>query len=153
MPELLRKIEADYISAYKARREVEVAVLRMLKTALKNMQVDLGREPEDHEVLDAIMRQVKQRKESIEQFRAAGRTELADREQAELEALAAYLPTPLTPEQTSALVDAVIAELGAAGMQDMGRVMGAINASHKGRVDGKALAALVRARLGAGPKA
>jgi hypothetical protein len=153
MPALLKKIETDYISAYKARREIEVAVLRMLKTALKNMQVDLGREPEDTEVLDAVMRQVKQRKESIEQFRAAGRADLADREQAELEVLDTYLPTPLTPEETAALVDSVVADLGAAGMQDMGRVMGAITASHKGRVDGKALAALVRARLGAGAKA
>lgn len=153
MPALLKKIETDYISAYKARREIEVAVLRMLKTALKNMQVDLGREPEDTEVLDAVMRQVKQRKESIAQFRAAGRADLADREQAELEVLDTYLPTPLTPEETAALVDSVVADLGAAGMQDMGRVMGAITASHKGRVDGKALAALVRARLGAGAKA
>jgi len=149
MPTLLKKIETDYLSAYKARRETEVAVLRMLKAALKNMQVDLGREPEDAEVLDAVMRQVKQRKESIAQFRAADRHDLADREQAELELLGAYLPTPLSPEETAALVDATVAELGAAGLGDMGRVMGAITASHKGRVDGKALAALVRARLGA----
>lgn len=153
MPTLLKKIETDYLSAYKARREIEVAVLRMLKTALKNMQVDLGREPGDAEVLDAVMRQVKQRKESIEQFRAAARHDLADREQAELEVLRTYLPEPLTSEETAALVDAVVADLGATGQGDMGRVMGAITASHKGRVDGKALAALVRARLGAGPKA
>ncbi len=149
MSALQSRIEGDFIAAYKAKREIEVSVLRMLKTALKNLAVELRREPEDGEVLETVLRQVKQRKESIEQFRAAGREDLAAREEAELAVLGGYLPEPLTAEQTEALVDATIAELGAAGMKDMGRVMGAITAAYKGRVDGKALSALVRAKLGA----
>jgi len=149
MSNLLKKIDGDYITAYKAKREIEVAVLRMLKAALKNMQIELRRDPDDGEVLEAVMRQVKQRKESIEQFRAAAREELATREEAELEILVTYLPEPLTPEETEALVDATIADIGAAGMKDMGRVMGSITAAYKGRVDGKALSSLVRAKLGA----
>lgn len=148
MSTLLSRIEKDYIAAYKAKRETDVAVLRMLKTALKNLQVELGREPDDDEVLDAVMRQVKQRKESVAQFREAGRDELADREEAEIEVLAGYMPEPLTPEETEALVESTIADLGAEGIKDMGRVMGAITAGYKGRVDGKAVSALVRSKLG-----
>lgn len=147
MGTLLQKIESDFIAAYKARREVEVGVLRMLKTAVKNRQVELGREPDDGETLEIVGRQLKQRKESIEQFRSAGREDLASKEESEMEFLACYMPEPLTPEETEALVEAAIAELSAQGMKDMGRVMGAITSSHKGRVDGKALAALVRSKL------
>ncbi|WP_461209387.1 GatB/YqeY domain-containing protein [Desulfocurvus sp. DL9XJH121] len=147
MGTLLKTIESDFITAYKAGREVEVGVLRMLKTAVKNRQVELGAEPDDAEVLDLVGKQLKQRRESIEQFRAANREDLASKEEAEVEFLARYMPEPLTPEETEALVKATIAELSAEGMKDMGRVMGAINATHKGRVDGKALAALVRSKL------
>ena len=147
MGTLLKKIEADFLVAYKAKSEVEVGVLRMLKTAVKNRQVELGAEPDDAEVLDLVAKQLKQRKESIDQFSKAGRDDLASKEEAEVEFLARYMPEPLTAEETEALVDATIAELGAEGMKDMGRVMGAITASHKGRVDGKALSVLVRTKL------
>lgn len=147
MGTLLKKIEADFIAAYKAKQKVEVGVMRMLKTALKNQQVELGREPKDDEVLDIVGKQLKQRKESIDQFTKAGREDLAAKEQAEVEFLARYMPEPLTAEETEALVDSTIAELGAEGMKDMGRVMGAITSAYKGRVDGKALSALVRNKL------
>lgn len=147
MGTLLKKIEADFIAAYKAKQEVEVGVLRMLKTAIKNLQVELGREPEDDEVLDVVGKQLKQRKESIDQFSKAGRDDLAAKEEAEIEFLARYMPDPLSAEETEALVDSTIAELGAEGMKDMGRVMGAITSAYKGRVDGKALSTLVRTKL------
>lgn len=147
MDTLLKKIEKDYIAAYKAKLEVEVLVLRALKTAAKNQQVELQRELSDDEVLDIVGKQLKQRKESIDQFQKAGRDELAAKEQAELEILQRYMPEPLSEEELEALVDTTIADLGAEGMQDMGKVMGAITSAYKGRVDGKALSGLVRSKL------
>lgn len=149
MGNLRQQIESDFIAAYKAKDEVRVTVLRMLKTAIKNRQVELKGEPGDDEVLDLVARQLKQRKESIDQFRAAGRDDLAVKEEAEEVILREYMPEPLSAEEVEALVDATIAELGAEGMKDMGRVMGVITSAHKGRVDGKALSTLVRSKLGA----
>jgi len=145
---LQEQIEKDFLVAYKAKEEVRVAVLRMLKTAAKNRQVELMRPLADEEVLEVIARQVKQRQESIDQFRQAGRDEMADREQAEMVCLQGYLPTQLTPEETSAAVDAAIAETGAASAKEMGKVMQAVMARHKGVIDGKVVSELVRQRLG-----
>ncbi|MGE4298597.1 MAG: GatB/YqeY domain-containing protein [Desulfovibrionaceae bacterium] len=146
---LLSQIESDFVAAYKAKDQVKVGVLRMLKTAAKNKQVELMRPLDDGDAMDMLAKQAKQRQESIDQFRAAGRDDLADKEAAELVVILAYLPQPLSSQELEAAVDAAIAEQGAKGMQDMGKVMQAIMAAHKGRVDGKALSALVRARLSA----
>lgn len=144
---LSERIEKDYVSAYKAKDAVRLGVLRMLKTAAKNLQVELMRPVTEAELLDVVLKQAKQRQDSIEQFTAANRTDLADKEQAELVILREYLPTPLEGDELAAAIDAAIAETGAKGPQDMGRVMQAIMNAHKGRVDGKALSATVRARL------
>lgn len=141
------RIEKEFLAAYKAHDEVRVAVLRMLKTAIKNRQVELLRPLSDDEVLEVIARQVKQRQESVDQFRQAGREEMARREEAEMLELRAYLPAQLSAEETAAAVDAAIAATGAAAMKDMGRVMQALMAAHKGRIDGKAAGELVKARL------
>jgi uncharacterized protein YqeY len=145
---LQEQFEKDFLAAYKAKEEVRVAVLRMLKTAAKNRQVELLRPLTDEETLEVIARQVKQRQESIEQFRLAGRGEMAEREAAEMAVLKAYLPTQLTLEETSAAVDAAIAETGASSAKEMGKVMQAVMARHKGRIDGKAVSELVKQRLG-----
>ena len=144
---LSERIEKDYVAAFKAKKTDEVAVLRMLKAAVKNKQVELRRELADNEVLDVVARQVKQRQESIDQFRAANRNDLAEIEERELLVLRSYLPTPLSPEELEKAVVSTIQALGASGMQDMGKVMGAILGEFAGRVDGKELSALVRARL------
>ena len=144
---LSERIEKDYVTAFKAKKTDEVAVLRMLKAAVKNKQVELRRELADNEVLDVVARQVKQRQESIDQFRAANRNDLAEIEERELLVLRSYLPTPLSPEELEKAVVSTIQALGASGMQDMGKVMGAILGEFAGRVDGKELSALVRARL------
>jgi len=141
------RIEKEFLAAYKAHDEVRVAVLRMLKTAIKNRQVELLRPLADEEVLEVIARQVKQRQESVDQFRQAGREEMARREEAEMLVLRAYLPAQLSAEETAAAVDEAIATTGAAAMKDMGRVMQALMAAHKGRIDGKAAGELVKARL------
>jgi uncharacterized protein YqeY len=144
---LPQRIEKDYISAFKAKKTDEVAVLRMLKAAVKNKQVELLRELTENEILDVVSKQVKQRLESIEQFRAANRADLAEIEERELAILRAYLPTALSSEDVAAAVDSTIQALGASGMKDMGKVMNAILGEHAGRVDGKELSALVRAKL------
>ena len=144
---LLSRIEQDYITAYKAHEELRVAVLRLLKTAAKNRQVELMRELTDDDVLDVIGKQAKQRQDSIEQYKAAHRDDLAAREAAELDILRVYLPSPLSSEELDAAIDAAIAETGVSGMAGMGRVMSSLLAACKGRVDGKTASAAVRARL------
>lgn len=144
---LLATVEADYITAYKAKDEVKVAVLRLLKTAIKNMSVELRAEPDDAQVLDLIAKQVKQRKESIEQFTKAGRSDLAGREQLELEALSEYMPAQLTDQELVAAIEDIAATFGASSMADMGKVMGELNSRYKGRVDGKKASGLVRSKL------
>lgn len=140
-------VEQDYLVAYKARENQRVGVLRLLKTAAKNRQVELMRPLTDDEMLDVIQKQAKQRQDSIEQFAAAGRTDLADREAAELEILRGYLPAQLSPAELEAAVEAAVGETGADGMAAMGKVMTALMATCKGRVDGKAASDAVRARL------
>jgi uncharacterized protein YqeY len=144
---LSERIEKDYVTAFKAKKTDEVAVLRMLKAAVKNKQVELRRELADNEILDVVAKQVKQRQESIDQFRAAGRIDLSEIEERELLILRAYLPTALSPAQLEEAVNMTIQTLGASGMKDMGKVMNAILGEHAGRVDGKELSALVRAKL------
>ena len=144
---LSERIEKDYVAAFKAKRTDEVAVLRMLKAAVKNKQVELRRELADNEILDVVAKQVKQRQESIDQFRAAGRIDLAEIEERELLILRTYLPTALSPAELEEAVTTTIQTLGASGMKEMGRVMNAILGEYAGRIDGKELSALVRAKL------
>jgi len=107
------------------------------------------RPPTDEEVLAVVAKQVKQRQESVEQFTAAGRSELAAKEAAEQAVLESYLPARLGDAELAALVDEVIAATGATGMKDMGKVMPAALAKAAGRADGKLLSQLVKARLSA----
>ncbi len=144
---LFAKIEKDFLSAYKAKESEKVAVLRMLKAAIKNFQIDAGREIQDEDVLALILKQAKQRKESITQFAQAGRNDLKEQEERELCILQAYLPAPLSPEEIEAAVVQAITETGASSPADMGKVMQAILSRFQGRVDGKTVSSLVRQRL------
>ncbi len=144
---LSERIEADYLAAYKGKDAVLLGVLRLLKTAAKNLQVELRRPPEEAELLDLVVKQCKQRQDSIEQFSQAGRNDLADKERAELEALRRYLPEPLEGEALKEAARKAVAELGAAGPKDMGRVIQHIMTAYKGRVDGKVVSAVVKEAL------
>ncbi len=147
---LNERIEKEYIAAYKAKEQLKLDVLRLLKTAAKNVLVEQRRSSgslDDNEMMDVILRQAKQRQDSITQYREAGRDDLADREAAELEVLQEYLPTMLTEDELQAVITKAIADTEAKTPQDMGKVMNAIMAEYKGRVDGKALSAKVRASL------
>jgi len=144
---LTARIDSDCLVAMKAREAVRLSVLRMLKTAAKLRQVELGRPLTDEEMLDVIARQVKQRRESMTQFAAAGRTDLVAKEEREMEVLVTYLPAPLSDAELAVAVDAVVAELDARSLKDMGRVVQSVLAAHKGRADGKRVSDAVRARL------
>lgn len=147
MSDLANKIESDFIAAYKSKEAEKVAVLRMLKAAIKNKQVDLRREPDDAEVLGILTSQLKQRQESHDQFKAGGRDEAAAKELREARIIEEYLPPAMSDEELQAIVEKAVDELGADGMKDMGRVMQKIMPECKGRVDGKKVSEAVRARL------
>ena len=147
---LTTRIEQDYIAAYKAKDALRLTVLRLLKTAVKNRLVDLcrpGGTLDDAEMLDLIIKEGKQRQDSIEQFTAANRPDLAEKEAAELSILKDYLPEPLSEEELAAAIDAAIAALGVTNMSGMGKVIQSVMGDYKGRVDGKAVSAAVKARL------
>jgi len=144
---LTTRIESDYLSAMKARQELTVSVLRMLKAAAKLRQVELRRPLTDDEFLDVVAKQVKQRRESIALFAKANRVDLVEKEERELAVLAVYLPAPLTDAELDAAVVAAVAELSARSMKDMGRVVQSVLAAYKGRVDGKRVSDAVKARL------
>lgn len=141
------QLEQDYITAYKARDTVRLNVLRLLKTAIKNFQVEHLRPPTEGDTLDIIARQCKQRQDSIEQFTAAGRQELADKESAEMRVLLSYMPARFSDEELAAVIAETVSAVNAAGMKDMGRVMQALTAAHKGRFDGKTASEAVKAAL------
>lgn len=144
---IAEQIDKDYIQAYKAKDQVKLGTLRLLKTAAKNRQVELMRPLEDDDYMDVILREVKQRQDSIEQYNAANRPDLAEKEAAEAAVLQGYLPAQLSEEELAEVVEKTVAPLLDGGMKNMGRAISAIMAEYKGRVDGKAVSAAVKARL------
>lgn len=144
---LTERIEKDFILAYKNKETLKVAVLRMTKAALKNKQVELKKNLSDAEALDVLIREVKQRQESIRQFTQAGRDDLSLKEQNELEIIKSYLPSPLTPDEMRQIASEVITELGVSDARGMGLVMKTITQRYPGRTDGRELSAIVRELL------
>lgn len=144
---LTERLEQDYVVAYKAKDSVRLGVLRLLKTALKNFQVQHLRVPSDDDVLDLIAKQCKQRQDSIEQFTAAGRQELADKEAAEMAVLREYMPPRLEGAELESAISQAIAATGATGLKETGKVMQALMAAHKGQIDGKTASDAVKAAL------
>lgn len=144
------RITRDIAEAMKARDQARLSALRMTKAALMNAAVAKGRDLEDAEAQQVLASLIKQRKDSIDQFRGAGRTDLVDKETAELAVLEGYAPPAAGPAEVERAVDAAIAETGATSARDMGKVMKAALAALAGRsVDGKAVNELVRKKLSA----
>ncbi|HWB60872.1 MAG TPA: GatB/YqeY domain-containing protein [Chthoniobacteraceae bacterium] len=144
------QIDHDLKEAMKARQAERLAVLRMLKTALKNTAIEksgIDAVLDDAEAQAVVRRQVKQRHDSIEGFEKGGRPELAAKEKAEIEVLNAYLPKQLSAEELSALVKAAIAEAGATSKAQMGAVMKVAQAKAAGRADGRVLSQEVQKQL------
>ena len=147
---LEQQLSADIATAMKAKDAARLTPLRMLKAALMNKSVEKNRALELSEELQVVSTLVKQRRDSIEQFTSGGRTDLADKERAEITVLETYLPPSVSAEEVDQAVAQAVAETGASGPKDMGRVMKAVMAALAGKtVDGKTVNERVRARLNA----
>jgi uncharacterized protein len=146
---LREKIATDMRDAMKAREQARVATLRMLMAAVKNAEVEKLHELSDDEVLEVVAREAKRRRESIDAFEKGGRSDLVEKETAELNVLEAYLPAKLSDEQLVELVDEAVAETGATTPKQMGEVMKALMPKIRGRADGAQVSALVKSKLGA----
>ena len=143
------KIQAELVSAMKNHQENTVAALRSLKTAIMETRTAPNgkKDLEDSDIVKIIQRLVKQRKESMDIYSQAGRDELADKEQQEMFALMNYLPKMLTESEVEDIVAKTIADLGATSMKDMGKVMGFINKTYAGQVDGAMVSRIVKSKL------
>jgi uncharacterized protein YqeY len=142
------RIESAMRDAMRARDERRTSTLRLAMAAAHNRQIELGRALTDEDTVDVLSRQVKQRRESIEQFRAGGREAMAAAEEAEAAILAEFMPQQLSAEDLEGIVRDAIAETGASSPADMGRVMGRVVAQTRGRADGKLVSEIVRRQLG-----
>jgi uncharacterized protein YqeY len=145
---LEQRLTGDIGAAMKAKETLRLSALRMLKAALMNKSVEKGRALESGEELQVVSSLVKQRRDSIEQFTAGGRTDLAEKERAEIVVLEGYLPPAVSREEIDRAVVTAIAETSASGPKDIGKVMKAVMAAFPGKtVDGKTVNEVVRARL------
>jgi uncharacterized protein YqeY len=146
---LVEQIAKDMTAAMKAREAGTLSALRMVKAALMNGEVAKGRPLEEPEAQQVLASLIKQRRDSIDQFKAAGRTDLVEKETSELAILERYAPPAMSAQDLEQAVDAAITETGATSAKDMGRVMKAVMSALAGRtVDGKTVNELVRKRLG-----
>lgn len=140
MKDALRQKDRDRLSA-----------IRMLRAAIQNADIDAGRSLDDQEVMEVLARELKMRRESLAEFQRAGRTDQAAQLERQIQVVQEYLPEPLSEEEIAQLARRVMAEVGAAGPQDMGKVMGKIMPLVRGRADGNVVSRIVRAELtGAG---
>ncbi len=144
---LLDDIDHCFKTALKNQDRLELSTLRLLKTALKNRQVQEKRSLTEAEVVGVITSQVKQRRDSVEEFKRAGRSDLAQQEEEELRFLLSFLPQQLAPEEIRRQLEEIISELQASGPGDLGRVMKAAMVRLAGRADGKVVNAIVRELL------
>lgn len=148
MASLKERIDSELKEAMRSKDELGTSVLRMLKSAVKYKEVEPGGHPlEDAGVLAVIQTLIKQRRDSVEQFRAGGRPELADKEEREIARLQSYLPAQLSPDELRAEVRAAVAQVGAKGPKDMGAVMRELMPRVSGRAEGKAVSDAVKAEL------
>ena len=145
---LLERLTDDMKTAMKAGDKDTLGVVRRAIAAMQNARIEKREDLDEQEEIKVIRSIAKQHKESIEQFRAAGREDLATKEEAELEILSTYLPAEMDQAQLEALVDAAIAESGASSMKDMGGVIKIVMAKAQGQAEGGAVSALVKGKLG-----
>ena len=145
---LREQIDTDIKSALKGGAKEKVSTLRMLSAALKNRQIDKRGPLTEEEVLEAVRSLIKQRRDSVEQFTKGGRQDLVDQESAEIAFLEVYLPQQLSREELERLVREAVAQSGAQGSKDMGKVMKTLIPMVGGRADGKLVSELVKSALG-----
>ena len=146
---LKEKVDQEMIRALKTKDKTRLSALRMLKSGLHNREIDLKRELGEAEFLQLVASMVKQRKDSIEQFEKGGRTDLVEKETAELKVIEEFLPSQLSEADLDAAITTAIGEVGATGIRDMGKVMKVLMPKVTGRADGKVVGDKVKARLSA----
>jgi len=147
MADTMEQLTADMKAAMKARETERLGTIRMLRSSLKNEQINLGRELTDDDVVGVLSSEAKKRREAAEAYREGGRDELADKEEAELAVIEEYLPKQLSDDEIAELVDEVMAETGAETKGDMGKVMGSIMPRVKGKADGNKVREIVMSKL------
>jgi uncharacterized protein YqeY len=144
---LKSRIQDDVKAAMKAKEKARLATLRLISAAIKQREVDERIELDDAQVVAVLEKMIKQRRDSIEQYTRAGRQELADQEQAEIAIIETYMPEGLSDEEVAAMIEAAIGESGAAGIRDMGKVMGLLKPKMQGRADMGKVSGLVKQKL------
>ena len=144
---LKEQLTEEMKTAAKAKDKLKLSTIRMVRAEIKNKEIALRHDLSDEEILKLLGTMVKQRKDSISQFKKGGREDLAAKEEQELKILAAYLPEPMSAVEIEALVKTVIAETGATGKKDMGKVMQAVMARVAGRADGREVNRMVSSLL------
>jgi len=144
---LIERIYADYNNALKSGDKIRVSILRVIRSSLKNREIDKGAPLSDDDVISVLKTLQKRAQESIDQFTSGGREDLAEKEKAELAIISEYLPKQLSEDELRDLIKKTIEEVSAKGVGDIGKVMKAIMSSHKGSVDGKLANKLVREML------
>jgi uncharacterized protein YqeY len=143
----LEQLDQDMKLALKNKEKTKLSTIRLLKTSIKKVEIDKRRPLTDEEVLEVIMREVKQRQDSLAEYEKAGREDLVKKEKEEMGILQSYLPEQMSEEELRSLVQQVIQEVGATSKADMGKVMGAIMPKVKGRADGRLVNRLVTEAL------
>jgi len=134
-------------AAMKARDDLRLSAVRMIRSMVKNREIDQKKELNDQEIIEVISTLVKQRRESIRMYREGNRPDLVEKEEAELAVLLGFLPVQLSAQEIEALVEQIIAETGAQGAKDMGRVMKALTPLTAGKADGKTVSETVKRKL------
>jgi uncharacterized protein YqeY len=141
------KLNEEMVGATKARDKIRLSAIRMLKTALHNKEINLMRPLNESEVLQVLSSMIKQRKDSIEQFANGGRTDLVEKEEAELKVVQEFMPAQISEEEVDALIKKTIEEAGAVSVKDMGKVMKILMPKLTGVADGKIVGEKVKAFL------
>lgn len=145
--DLSQRLNEDMKQAMKSQNKFKLSTIRMIRSAVKNVEIDLKRTLNDDEVLDILSREIKQRKDALQEFEKANRVDLADNVKAEIDILSEYLPAQLSEEEIKAIVQGTIQETGTSSKSDMGKVMAALMPKVKGRADGKLVNAIVQQYL------
>ena len=146
---LKERIQEEMKAALRKGDRSRLSVIRLIMAAFKQREIDEQVELDDAGIVGVLQKMTKQRRDSIDQYRAAEREDLADQERYEVDVIATYLPAQLDESAVTAAIDAAVAETGAASMRDMGKVMGLLKSRLEGRADMGAVSAAVKARLGA----
>lgn len=143
------QIEQDFIGAYKAREEARVSLLRLLKSAIKNAEIETGKSLSDDDIVKILFKEIKQREDSITEYTKVDRNESAKKEQDEINLIKFYLPSQLDTTEIEKIVDKIIAETKADGLKDMGKVMNQVMSVIGSKANGSAVSAIVKNKLSA----